>query len=487
MLFRHSLVYFIAKGVPGIISFCSIYLYTRLLLPEQYGTFSIVLATAGLLNSIMFQWIRVSLLRFFPQFKEERHQLLSTTFTAFCSMAAVTGVIFWAMSVLNKAPVGGSAYYLLAFFVTISTAWFELNLEVLRAQLSPKVYGFISLSKAVLTLLISVSLIKLELGAVSLMLGLILGNIFPVLFISKRAWGTVKKHNFNTEILLQSLRYGLPLTATFTLTFVMYSSSRFLLSYLGDHTHTATGIYSVTYDFAQNTLILLMMIINVAAYPIILRALENDGEEAAKEKIKESVVLLLLVAVPATVGLIALASNIVAVLFGSQYRTVARDILPWIAVVGFLQGFKVYYIDLAFQLGKCTKKQIWPVLISAGINIALNWLLIPKQGIMGAVYSSIIAYVISISISFIMSRKVFKLPFPFVDGMKIMLSAIFMYLVIIPFSNQSGIFMLLLQVSIGAVGYGIAIFFFNTGNSRSKLISSIKQKRVYHKRSSNSV
>jgi len=476
MLLKHSLFYFLAKGLPGILSFLSLYLYTRLLAPEQYGSYALILASAGLLNTIIFQWIRVSVLRFLPRFKDNRNRLLSTTLVSFIVASTIVGTIFFILSFLNIniQNIKGNSYTI-TFLVTLSMGWFELNLEMLRSQLSPKLYGLISLGKAILTLGTSIYLIELNLGVMGLMIGVLVGNILPSFLVLNKLWKGVGLRDFDKTILKELLIYGLPLTATFTLSYIIYSSSRFFLGYFGDARDV--GIYSVTYDFAQQTLLLLMMIINLAAYPIIIRTLEKEGTEAAQKKIEENVVLLLFVSLPATVGLGVLSPNISNVLFGSEYRSIAQQILPWITLVGLMQGLKIYYIDLAFQLGKRTNLQIWPVLISAIINIMANWILIPIFGIFGAVYASLISYAISIIISFIMSKKIFLLPFPIKDFLKIIVSCIIMYLMIMPLSNYQGTKILIVQIIIGVSAYTIASVLLNIWNLRVKLVTFSKSRR----------
>ena len=41
-LLRHSFIYLFARGVPGVINFLAIAVYTRLLPPEEYGQYALV-------------------------------------------------------------------------------------------------------------------------------------------------------------------------------------------------------------------------------------------------------------------------------------------------------------------------------------------------------------------------------------------------------------------------------------------------------------
>src|SRR5690554_2320575 len=78
LLLDHSLTYVLAWGLPGVLNFLAIAVYTRLLAPESYGEYSLVIATVALLDALLIQWLRLGLLRFLPGLNDEPAALLST-------------------------------------------------------------------------------------------------------------------------------------------------------------------------------------------------------------------------------------------------------------------------------------------------------------------------------------------------------------------------------------------------------------------------
>jgi O-antigen/teichoic acid export membrane protein len=485
MILKHSFVYLISKGLPGIISFISVFVYTRVLLPEDYGKYAVVLAISGLLNSFLFQWLRAGVLRFLPKFKKDnRDVFINTIFFSFILISTVIG-LFCFLIWISKLRIPGieEVNTLIVFLVVLSMGWFDLNLEILRSELSPKLYGKLSLAKALLTLVISVLLIKLGLGYISLMLGVIIGNIIPLCFLFNKLWLPINIEFFRIDIFFELLRYGFPLAITFALSYLIYSSSRFLLNYFGETANT--GIYSVTYDFTQQTLLLLMMIVNLASYPLIIRSLENEGIESAKKKIEENTVILFLVSLPAALGLIMLSSNICNIVFGIEYRQMASKILPIISVAGLIYGFKMYYIDLSFQLGKCTNLQIIPVIIAALANILASFILIPKYGIFGAAYSALVSYIFSIVSSMFIVKRVFPLPFPKYEVIKIIISAIFMCIAIYPIIHYKGLEALFMQILVGIIVYLLFLYILNVDDIRLKISKLINKKGLAKKENIN--
>src|SRR3954454_3444372 len=88
----HAGIYLVARGLPGIIAFLAIPLFSRLLLPSDYGRYALVMATVGLLNALLFQWLRLSLVRYLPAFKDDPARLKSTLATTMLGVIAAVGI-----------------------------------------------------------------------------------------------------------------------------------------------------------------------------------------------------------------------------------------------------------------------------------------------------------------------------------------------------------------------------------------------------------
>jgi O-antigen/teichoic acid export membrane protein len=483
MLIKHIFSYFISRGLTGIINFVAIALYTRMLTTADYGEYALIVATAGFISAILFQWIRLVLLRFLSKYKKEKkeHLLLGTLFTSYIVTLIVLILITSLAVFLNLATF----YFAISMLLlTISQSIFEIILEILRSSLYSKVYGILSVLKSLISLVVALLLIKTGLGSLGVIIGLILGSFIPVIYVSIFR----KEHkislfngfsNFNYDLLKEFLGYGLPLTATLSMSFIMNQSDRLLLGWLVGKSET--GIYSVSYDLTQQTIIMLMMVVNLAAYPLCIRALENEGVEAAQKQVRSNATALFLIAIPSTVGMVMLADSISSSVLGKDFSTEASDIIPIVAISVLFQGVKAYYFDLSFQLGRKTSLQFWPVLCGGIINIVLNFILIPLYTITGAVYATLISYIVAIFLSWKIGKRIFPLPFPFKDFVKITMSS---FLMGIPLyflnTNQETLYGLIWKIGLGAFIYFITIFVLNVWNIREQLgiiFDTIKKKR----------
>ncbi|NLZ54329.1 MAG: polysaccharide biosynthesis protein [Thermoanaerobacteraceae bacterium] len=472
-LLKHSFIYLFARGVPGVINFLAIAVYTRLLSPEEYGQYVLVIAWVGLGNAVLFQWLRLGLLRFLPRYQKESRSILLATILAAFLVTVLTTVFLGTLLFLFWPNFELSWFLILSFALLLVQAWYELNLTLLTSQLNPLGYGVISLTKAVLALLLGWYLAIRGLGAAGLILGLIFGFLVPGLWTTYYEWHGVKIQKFDRSIFKKLLAYGLPLTATFALNFVVSSSDRIMLGWL--KSTEASGLYAVGYDLAQQSLVMLMMVVNLAAYPLAVWNLEQKGIQAAQMQLKQNCILLLAIAMPAAAGLAILAPNIAHVILGEAFRQSAARIIPLISLGAFLMGFKAFYFDLSFQLGQHTQSQTLIALISASVNILLNFWWIPKFGIYGAAYATIIAYALGLVLSVVFGRSIFLLPVPVVDMIKLSMATILTSLTLWPLAQFKGAWALMGQILFGIIIYGTILAVFDTLAVRTKTINLLNK------------
>lgn len=407
MFVRHSALYVLARGGPGLINFLALVFYSRLLTPEQYGQYTLVLAGLGLVQVVGFQWLGLCLARFLPANRDAPERFLSEIKFLFSVLALVFSAAGLAVALLWPDPVW-QRLVALAVPLLIASAWFELNLTYAASALRPSLYGCINLTKSSVALALGLLLAWLGLGAYSPLWGLLLGVSLAPLIFGRSVWQGIKPIRPNPEKIKTLLAYGMPLAANFALTWVVVSSDRFLLGWLLDV--GSAGQYAVGYDLAQHSIGVLLMIVNLAAYPLAIHAFERDGEEAARNQLRENGAVILSLAFTASAGVAVLAPLLGGLLLGAEYRDTAVELLPWVALAAALSGIKAYYFDIAFHLGNATIKLVWISVGAAFVNIILNLICIPTYGILGAAYATVLAYLVGAVASAWVGRHFFILP-----------------------------------------------------------------------------
>jgi O-antigen/teichoic acid export membrane protein len=465
-ILKHAGIYFVARGLPGLIAFVAIPVFTRLLDPAGYGRYALVSATVALLNALFFQWLRLALVRYLPAYKDNPAALKSTLLTLEVRLIAAAGVIGAALYFFP----GASAWrpvVLPCVFVLAAQATFELFLEYARAQIRPWRYMALLLSRSVISTSLGAVLIVLGMGWWGPIVGLGVGLLLPGLWAWFTDWRDARM-SVDGDTFRKLCAYGLPLSVTVALTVVISTCDRFLIAaFLGEG---AAGLYSVAVDFTTQTLTLLMMVINLAMFPLAVRAWEHKGPEAARQQMRHNATLLVAVGVPAAVGLAVLSPGISDAFLGKSFRGAASGIMPLVALGSLLAGLKAYHFDAAFQFVHRTIHQVWIVLVAAVINVLLNLLVIRRFGINGSAAASVGAYLISIVLTVVVGRRHFALPFPALPFVQVLLASAAMAALLYPMRPWHGAVALAAEVAAGAAVYGGALLAMNFVGVRGKLI-----------------
>jgi O-antigen/teichoic acid export membrane protein len=470
----HAAIYLVARGVPGIVSFLAIPLFTRLLDPASYGRYALVIATVSMLNALLFQWLRLSLARFLPAHFEDPAKLKGTLATTAALIIGVLGIIAGAAALLPWFS-GWRDLIALGWTMLAVQALFELCCEYSRASLNPWQFMVLQLARSGAAVGIGALLIKLGVGWYGPLLGLTIGMTAGVAYAGKRDWAGVR-FMIDRATLAKLCRYGLPLSLTVALAVVISTSDRFLIAaFLGED---AAGLYAVAFDFTSQTLTLLMMVINLAMFPIAMRAWESHGPEAAKEQMRHNGSLLVAVGLPCVIGLTVLAPGIAHCFFGASYRAAATHIIPLVAIGAFLEGMKAYHFDSAFQFVHQTIYQVWIVLFVAIVNVLANLFVIPRWGIQGAAAVSAGAYVLSIGITIVVGRRHFALPFPVAACGRAGLACAAMAAVLWPFRAAIAPQALTVQIIGAAALYAVLLLAMNFLGLRDAIAERFQQRAV---------
>jgi O-antigen/teichoic acid export membrane protein len=465
MLLQHSVLYILARGFPGLINFAALAIYTRLLTSEEYGRYALVVATVGLANAALFQWLHLGLLRYLARYGQHKADFFSTVAAGYL-VVTLLSAIGWGVLLDFWPETGERLLISLGVLFLWAQALFDLNLQIAASQLTPQRYGLLAITKALASLAGGGILAWWGLGASGLLLGLIGGFLLPVVLWAPQEWRYLSAYSVDKRLMQQLLSYGLPLTATFALLFVVNSSDRLLLGWIEGT--QAAGLYAVGYDLPNQILWVLMTVVHLAAYPLAVHALEREGQGAVQVQLQKNAVALLSIALPATVALVFLGPNIAQVVLGAEFRKAAEMLIGWVAIATLLAGAKTYYFDLAFQLGQYTMGQVWIAFITAAVNLLLNLWLIPQFSITGAAYATVCAYLIGLTLSIRLGRNYFHLPIPISEGVKILGATTLMGLVLWFFLPLAGLAGLSIQVLAGTVSYGLVILLFNVASSRSR-------------------
>ena len=459
MLIRNSSIYIVAKLIPGIMAFTALSVYTHLLTPDEYGVYTLIFTAIMFTFTVVFSWLPVGMVRFWPGGTYDEQTFLSTMGVLYRCLSLPIIVLAASIALFISAEW---IVYLVASLVLLFS-YISLNYaQTLKsAQMQPTSYAIMTISYSVLALSLGSMMAYIGWGPLGLLIGIAIGMLIPALVFTYQSWLQFDPDKFSPELTQKLMFYGMPLAASFLLSEVANVSDRYMLAWLLGEAEA--GKYAVVYDLAGNSILMIMNAVNLAAYPMITKLLDTKGKEAAIAYFKTYAVLLLGVSIPAVVGLSLIGPNIVELVIGEKYQESVILVLPWVATAVFFMGSGAFYMHLPFQLGNHNIGIFKIAGTVAILNLALNFFLIPRMGMQGAAIATLLSFIVSVLLGYIFGRRVFPIPLPVQDIIKILTAAFIMGFCLYYLKDLRGWLPLMLQFSGGLVTYLLLAYLLNIG------------------------
>jgi O-antigen/teichoic acid export membrane protein len=395
VLARASAVYTIGNIAPRFGAFILLPLYLRFLTPSEYGQFALLTSLSGVLGLVLTLGLDGALMRLHFDHQGTGRATLYGSLTLFSigASATVTLLIGVAVAPFFSTLFAGIPFFplgaltlLIAFAGTIQ----YVPSVLFRANGQPGYFVAYNLGTFVVASLASVLLIVvLRLGVAGILVGQLVGALLTFgvaigILMSLGAW------SFSRSVLTAALRYGLPLVPHALSNWVLRLSDRWLIALLIGlpvvQVQAAIGVYSFGYQVAS-VISIIVVSFNFAWSPYFFRIGERPSAPVLYRHVATLVIAGLLAI---AVGLSALAPEIVNVVATSRYAQ-AVDVIRVVAFASVFQGQYTMLVTVIFFRKRTGRLAM--LTLGAGItNFLLNILLIPRIGIMGAAWSTLIAY-----------------------------------------------------------------------------------------------
>lgn len=483
---KDTLYYVPARIIPALVGFLGITVYTRLLNPNEYGLYILVMSTVSMVYAFGFNWIGYVVWRYFEKYKNGNNlfEFLSSVFTVVGVVFSAIALLWYTMTILLNGYTESHFAYLLRIGIVVLGVQIGLSLilEVLRISRQSKRYSLYSSIAASGTLLLAIGFLYiLEYGAEGILLAIILISGGISLFEIRRIYKQwkIKFFYISPTILKKILTFGIPQIGIAGGATLLSIADRYLIGvFIGSK---AIGIYGVGYTIADLAIQLPLGILTMAAIPVVVGTFENKSKTETSTLLKKLLCVYFIVLTPIAFGIAALSKDIINIVAGEAFRQTAI-ILPWVVAGVFFFGLS-QIVNIPFQLKEKPYLLVYLIFSSAILNIVLNLFMIPRFGILGAAYATLIAYFIYCIVSYRLVTRIFTLSLPWVVIGKSFLASIGMFLtlyfvtsVLTP-STGSTIF----KIGVGACSYFLILMLLNAFGSKT-VLSGLKYVNDYLKR-----
>lgn len=400
-LLSHSKNYLIGDMANKALSFISIPIFTRLLLPEEYGILSIYVSIYQLFKIIVTLNFHGSLSRNYHE-KDGEFPVFLGSISIF---VLVFDAIFVALMFVLRESMAAyfavdSSIFFLGVISSCVNAFNLLYYTYLQASQQSKKYAIISFISNVSILAVSIIWV-LNLNG-DKHFGRIYATIAVncvVLIYTVSNLIKLSKLKVDMSKIKYAARFGIPLMPHAMSGFILSQFDRIMINQVNGGTDA--GLYSMAYNIGMLMQVALLSL-NRAWTPILYGKLRENKHEDIKKMVSSNAKIVFLCAL----CLIMFSKEIGLILADPAYYS-GLDLIPIIVLGYVFVYFYNIYGTFAFFRKKTLAISI-NTLIAGVANIILNYIFIPKYGNIAAAYTTWASYVLLFVMHYINARFLLK-------------------------------------------------------------------------------
>lgn len=480
-LFTQSSLYFTSQLFVMIAGLVSFPIWTRVLSKAEYGIFSLIGVTIAMGVGFSKFGIQHAALRFHSDFKEKSigrdiSYYYTTLFfgTLFISGLLILPALLFAKTslaqhidraVIEMLPLVAA----LIFIGSLSS----ILMMFIRADNRAGLHSFFAVGKRYGQLLFALVVVFYFMRNIrGLFLGYAISESIILLALIVLFAKKMNLSSISFDFFKESIRYGFPLIWMELSNMLLNFGDRYLIKYfIGSE---AVGVYSAGYNAANMVQAILVAPLRLAVIPMYLKIWNKEGKEETKDFLNHTLDYYFMLGIPIIIGMSWYGKEIITLLASSKYEEAAL-IIPYIILALVIFGANPIF-TAGLRIYKKTTVMMTSSMVAAFINIVLNIFLIPRFGIMGAAYATLIAYVVLIALVLIFSNKYLKIN---LHLRPILIFTALSVLTMLILSGLPGVGVIdfLVKFVLGTIIYSTGIIFFDKKIRRKLLgLINIRQK-----------
>ena len=410
-LSKHLAIYGSGDVAIQALNFLLLPLYVKYLTKADYGVLAL-LASVEATVKLFFRWgVDGAFMRFWYDCSDERERqrLASTLFLFLLGANGILLVLSLIASPFVSARLLQSSGYTLALQLvllnTFAIGFTFIPFHVLRIQGRAREFSGLTLARSASTLILRLVLVV---GAGLGVMGIVVADVIVtavLLVIMLRWFIPLLRPMFSRDVLRQSLAFGLPRVPHGFALQLMSVGDRFVMTrYLPVQD---IGVYSIGVSFGLIEKIVLGAFEYAWAPFYYATAREADAQRVFSGIATYGIAILALM----TAGLSAVAADLLNFVTHGQY-VAASGVVTWTAIGVFFYGI---YLLTSIGLNITSRTAYYPVTtaIGAALNIGLNFVLIPRFGIIGAAWANGAAYALQAGLAYRFSQRFYPVRYEY--------------------------------------------------------------------------
>lgn len=385
--FFNTSILFLGKFSTQFISLLLIPLFTRTLLSDDYGFVDLIQTYITLFVPIIILRIDSASFRFLINKRDnekETNKIISNIFILMILSIFISLILF---KLLNNFIEIKYFNYVIFNFLALMVS--NIVLQLLRGIGKNIDYSISSIIIGTTNLIINIILIKIyNFNASSILISSTISNVFGSVYgiIKLKLFKRLKFRYYNKIICLDILKYSIPMIPNSLSWWIVNVSDRSIISiFLGV---SMNGIYTISCKFS-NILNSIYSIINMSWQETATLHINDDDKD---EYFSQMINKIFFIFCSFSLAIISLLPFCYIFVIGESYMESYKYIPillyanSWNVLTGLIGGIYV--------AKKLTKEIANTTIISAVINIIINFILIKFIGLYAACLSTLVSYVI---------------------------------------------------------------------------------------------
>ena len=427
-------IFGVAPLVLSLTGFLLTFVYAKYLGPADLGHLALLLGTEAFATQVLgFGMTQAFFRSYFDDDNPDRRRRITGTtlwFLVAVNLVFVVATVPFATWYADLIGIPDARLVYLVLALTALDTIDNVPFLIMKATKRSKQFVVVKWVAGLTQFAVIVVLVAaFELGLLGAMIGWVVGTALQTIIYFTLLRGHVPM-SFSFEELRPMLALGVPMVFNALGTKVLINADRFFLNYY--HGPREVGLYEIASKFAS---VLPVLITNPFSLIWPAMRFEVMRDEDADEYYALVLTYLVFLSCYFGLGVAVMVPDMIHITLREEY---------W-AATAVVPLFVLYYLLVAtgrgVNVGLMTeKKAYWnPIIVgsAAAVNIALNFLLIPRYGMVGAGWATVVAYLFMNWFRWYMSVKYHPVAYEWGRIAKLLSVGLVMYAIImaVPIAN----------------------------------------------------
>ena len=395
-----------------LLVFLLVRFYTYILTKEQYGTADLITSVANFIIPIACAGLSSGFFRFAAEARSRRDR--TSVFSAGVCILAVASMGFALLSpLLYLIPYFSDYVWLILAYVLCANLHYFVS-DFVRAQGKYRLFAAQGLLNTALNIAFNlILLLPLSMGVNGYILSIVLADLCSSVFliIYCRLWQYLRPGGADRRLIRIMLRYCLLLIPASICWWITNASDRYMVTaFCGE---AQNGLYAAAYKIPNLLIIASGIFIDAWQFSAVVESrrakdAEDETEKRARRRSLTSFFSKIFKGYAgflflASAGMMLLCRPIASVLFDPSFAK-AWQFVPVLLLATVLSALGNFSASV-YMVERRGLALFITALIGALSNLALNFLLIPTHGPLGAAIATAISYLIVFIVRLVSTRR----------------------------------------------------------------------------------